>query len=136
VQSTRELLFRDGADKLSRMSVVKQLFHAFINRSQAYDFANHIGLILFGSRVDLACGLTPLYERFRNRIDEVEEEGDTKLWHAINLGATTLREWQQDHAKAATRIVVITDGADKLNLIRQTRAQTSSAALAAAAAAA
>ncbi len=37
--------------RLSRIDTTKQLFHAFINRQEAYDFGNWISLTLFGSDV-------------------------------------------------------------------------------------
>ena len=33
---------------LSRLEAVKQLFHAFISRTEAYDLPHHVGLVLFG----------------------------------------------------------------------------------------
>ena len=59
--------------------MTKQLFHALINRSQAYEYSNQLGLITFGSEVSRVCELMPLYERFRAEIDRVDTDGDTKV---------------------------------------------------------
>lgn len=42
-----------GAVPLKRIEVVKQLFEAFVNRSEAYDYSHHMGLVLFGSTVNV-----------------------------------------------------------------------------------
>ncbi len=56
--------------QLKRIEVVKQLFHAFINRSQAYDYPNHIGLVVFSSNIEYKNPLSPLYENFRKAVDK------------------------------------------------------------------
>ena len=99
--------------KLSRMDVVKQLFHAFINRSCAYDYPNHIGLLLFGSDIDLTCPLTPLYEAFRERVDSMRSKGDTKLYDALSMACDKLVAWRQEHSsEARLRIICLSDGDD------------------------
>ena len=37
---------------------MKQLFHALVNRTEAYSFPHAAGLMLFGSEVKHACPLT------------------------------------------------------------------------------
>ena len=51
---------RTKSRELSRMTGCKQLFHAFINRSQAHSFPNQIGLVVFGSDVETTCTITQL----------------------------------------------------------------------------
>jgi ubiquitin-protein ligase len=99
--------------RLSRMSTVKQLFHAFINRSVAYDYPNQIGLMLFGSEVSLVCPLTPLFEQFREHVDDVQESGDTKLYDALDQGCDVLERWRAEHSTTARlRIICLSDGED------------------------
>ena len=50
----------------------------FINRTEAYDHAHRIALVLFGSRPSVACPFTPLYEEFRAHVDGAAAEGDTR----------------------------------------------------------
>ena len=63
-----------GADNcMTRIETVKQLFHAFSNRSQAYGYAHCIGLVNFGTfedsesqrRQSFECTLTELFENFK-----------------------------------------------------------------------
>ena len=72
--------------KMSRIETTKQLFHAFINRLQAYNVPNQLGLILFSDEVKRSCDMTRLYEKFRQHVDGARAQGDTALWDAI-LGA-------------------------------------------------
>ena len=50
---------------LSRLDVVKALFHALANRSMAYTYKHVIGLTLFGSDVRQTCDLTELFVNFQ-----------------------------------------------------------------------
>lgn len=100
--------------RLTRLETVKQLFHAFINRSQAYDYPNHIGLILFNNRCKLACPLTPLFEVFRDHIDKAYANGGTNLYGAINKAGEYLAEFKVKHTKASLRVLCFTDGEDTL----------------------
>ena len=60
-----------------------QLFHAFINRCQAYNIPNQLGLILFSDSVSRSCDLTRLYETFREHVDRASVGGGTQLFDAI-----------------------------------------------------
>lgn len=96
---------------MTRLQTVKQLFHAFINRSQAYDYGNRIALILFAGKSELACDFTASYETFRAKVDGVSAEGDTNLFEAINTGVKLLNDKHKDHfPKARKRIIVWSDG--------------------------
>ena len=64
---------------------MKQLFHAFINRSIAYSCANQIGLVLFSTTPEYVCPLTSLYERFREEVDAADRDGDTAMYDAIGM---------------------------------------------------
>eukprot|EP01062_Namystynia_karyoxenos_P061728 TRINITY_DN541_c0_g1_i6.p1 TRINITY_DN541_c0_g1~~TRINITY_DN541_c0_g1_i6.p1 ORF type:complete len:1950 (+),score=620.65 TRINITY_DN541_c0_g1_i6:99-5948(+) len=100
--------------ELSRMEVTKQLFHAFINRSLAYDFPVEIGLVLFDSTATVACPISPLFENFRAQVDRAKPHGETCLYSAIHEAAKRLADWQQGprRQEAALRILCLTDGAD------------------------
>ena len=47
---------------------------AFINRSQAYDIAAHVGLVLFNSTFEQTLEFTAAYESFRDRVDKVKKK--------------------------------------------------------------
>lgn len=85
---------------------------AFMNRQEAYDCANHIGLILFSNDVEEACELTPIFENFRDATEHAHASGDTKLYDAIDQACDKLVEWKKKHKKAALRILSFSDGKD------------------------
>lgn len=99
---------------LTRLETTKQLIHAFINRSQAYDFPNEMGLILFSDKVESVCEMTPLYETFRDHIDNANGKGNTMMYDAIDQAIDRLERWSRDekHKDARLRIICLTDGND------------------------
>eukprot|EP01121_Diplochlamys_sp_Union-15-3_P015501 TRINITY_DN5139_c0_g2_i3.p1 TRINITY_DN5139_c0_g2~~TRINITY_DN5139_c0_g2_i3.p1 ORF type:complete len:704 (+),score=145.45 TRINITY_DN5139_c0_g2_i3:728-2839(+) len=99
-------------NKLSRLQTVQQLFNAFINRSQAYDYPNQIGLILFGSEVEYVCPITPLFEVFRDHIENADARGETKLWDAVKTAGEHLVKFSEKHKKAKLRVLCLSDGED------------------------
>lgn len=98
--------------RLTRIQTVKQLFHAYINRSQAYNYANHIGLMLFGTNVDYTCKITPLFEVFRDEIEESSAQGETALYDALDGAADALVAFQREWPDCKLRIIVLSDGDD------------------------
>ena len=57
--------------RLKRMDTVKQLFSAYINRTEAYDLSNYIGLMTYGTDIKQPVSLTPILEDFRSALDHV-----------------------------------------------------------------
>ncbi|CAN0433334.1 unnamed protein product, partial [Scytosiphon promiscuus] len=53
-------------------------------RVQAYDLPQEVGLISFGSKVEVACQPTALLENFRDEVDQLSHGGDTTLWDALS----------------------------------------------------
>jgi hypothetical protein len=82
----------------------------------AYDFPNHIGLLLFSNEIEYKCALTPLYERFRQEVDDAEKEGDTALYDAVNSACDKLTEWRKKYATAKLRILCLSDGKVRIHL--------------------
>eukprot|EP00930_Biecheleria_cincta_P063472 TRINITY_DN4900_c1_g1_i1.p1 TRINITY_DN4900_c1_g1~~TRINITY_DN4900_c1_g1_i1.p1 ORF type:complete len:1840 (+),score=271.72 TRINITY_DN4900_c1_g1_i1:43-5562(+) len=102
---------------LTRIEIVKQLFGTFINRSQAYDYPNEIGLMLFGDETTMACPISPLFEDFRDKVDDAQTSGDTRLYDAVDSAANELEEWRKSKqavgdCDASVRILVLSDGRD------------------------
>jgi ubiquitin-protein ligase len=100
---------------LSRLDMVKQQFAAFVNRSSAYDYAHHIGLVTFGSDCKVACSLTPVFETFRCLLDEVATAGDTRLYDALAQSCDLLTAWKRarpEHNAARLRVLCLSDGRD------------------------
>eukprot|EP01083_Nonionella_stella_P027728 76380_1 len=107
---------------MCRLDIVKQYFDAFLNRSKAYDYANHIGLILFGSKIEIKCNISPLYEKFRDKINEIEVEGRTALRDAIKQAAAELNKWKTQYSNRRNcnlRIIALTDGLDSRSTTKE-----------------
>ena len=99
---------------LSRLNTVKQLFTSFVDRMEAYDMPNSVGLILFGDDVKVEKYLTPYYDDFRASIDSVRPDGETKLFDAIETAADELLLYQRQTGRKdlRLRIVCLSDGND------------------------
>lgn len=103
--------------KLSRLDTVKQLFHAYTSRTEAYDLANQIGLILFGSSATCECEITPFFEHFKSKVDGATANGDTACYDALNLGMTKLLEFEASNPDCNLRIICLSDGVDNKSTI-------------------
>lgn len=101
---------------LTRMQTVQQLFHAFCNRTEAYGLPHHVALIIFGTNVDVACEFTPLFDTFKEAIDNISPAGDTQLIGAIELARKKLESYCVERgfsdAECRKRILVLSDGED------------------------
>eukprot|EP00118_Oscarella_pearsei_P023373 m.279389 g.279389 ORF g.279389 m.279389 type:complete len:667 (+) comp40623_c0_seq3:1198-3198(+) len=100
----------DGS--MSRISAVKQLFHAFANRSMAYNYPHVIGLTLFGSTVSVVSEVSELFESFKENVDVVVASGRTKLYDAVVNAACQLEEFTKSYPNCRKRILCLTDGED------------------------
>lgn len=108
---------RSERPDLSRIECVKRLFDAFVNRSQAYDYANEMGLVLFGSTAQTTCEISPIFEDFRDCVDEAQPNGDTCLFDALDHAVDELERWKEKGTDTlpgdvALRILVLSDGRD------------------------
>jgi hypothetical protein len=104
---------RKKESRLSRIETTKQLFHAFVNRCQAYNIPNQLGLILFSTAVRRSCEMTRLFEKFREHVDRSRAGGDTKLWDAIlDAQAMLLEKFPKAQERPLLRILVLSDGVD------------------------
>lgn len=110
--------------RLNRLETCKQCFNLFIDRSLAYDLPAQVGLVTFNDKVEMPCPISPYYELFREKIEEVQASGGTALFSAIERARDALVEWRdqvvgshdsdqkQPHRNAKLRIVCLTDGKD------------------------
>ncbi|QTF49735.1 RING-finger-containing E3 ubiquitin ligase [Acanthamoeba polyphaga mimivirus] len=101
---------------LSRLDVVKKLFDAYINRSIAYSFNTAIGLMSFSDKSVLECAISPFYESFREKVNELDTSGATALYECLKDSIENLIEWKnadlENRSKAKLRIICLTDGKD------------------------
>jgi len=100
------------AHKMTRISSVQQLFDSLTNRSVAYDFPTELGLITFGDKVTIECELTPMLEKFKGKLKRVQCQGDTKLFDALQMAATSLTARAPESKDRSLRIICLTDGED------------------------
>ncbi|KAH8076720.1 hypothetical protein JL721_744 [Aureococcus anophagefferens] len=98
----------------SRMTVTKQLFGAFLDRTQAHDLPHELALVSFDSAVTVRCELTHLYEKFRDTVNALRTDGDTACYDAIAQAVAMIvaRRAAMTGPAPAARIVVFTDGLD------------------------
>ena len=104
-----------SAKAMTRLDTVKQFFHAFSNRSQAYSYPHNIGLIKFGSFEDaptFECEITELFDTFKAEVDEAEGRGKTHLWDGMLAAHEKLKLFRAGNPEARLRILVLSDGAD------------------------
>ena len=82
---------------VSRLNAVKQLFHAFANRTMAYNLFHVVGLTVFASKLTCVSKVTELFEQFKEYVDALHTRDTTALYDAINDGATQLVEFTTIH---------------------------------------
>ena len=96
---------------LTRIQTVQQLFHALLNRTQAYSFPHNIGLITFGTAPTYTCPITRFYDDFMRSLDRVAVSGDTCLFDAVDMARLKLEEYCSN-LQCKKRIIVLSDGND------------------------
>ena len=90
--------------QLNRIDTVKQLFHAYANRSMAYNLPHVVGLTLFGSEVQVACPLTEAYESFKGiAIAQLLAQMHTEYTHTSKHICPNCSARTQIHSNASTR---------------------------------
>jgi ubiquitin-conjugating enzyme E2 D/E len=97
---------------MTRIGAVKQLFHAFANRSMAYNYSHVIGLTLFGSTVKVVSKVSELFESFKKHVDDTLTSGRTALYDALVNASEQLDEFGSKYPDCIKRVLALTDGAD------------------------
>ena len=82
--------------ELTRMEAVKQVFSAFVSRSQAYKSPVAMGLICFGNNARVEQKLTRVFQYFENSVNRARPNGDTCLFDALNLASDELCKWKNE----------------------------------------
>lgn len=98
--------------RLTRLDVLKQMFEAYINRTTAYGYKTHMGLVTFDTAASVKTSLTHVVENFRRSTSTMAASGDTSLWDALALCRDQLNEYSKKYPGVKKRIIVISDGED------------------------
>jgi Mg-chelatase subunit ChlD len=94
------------------MDTVKQLFDIFINRTLAYGYSHHIGLITFNEAIAYPKAINEVTRDFRQEISALQPTGWTALWDALHRAKVELDSYGSTYPDAIKRIIVLTDGED------------------------
>lgn len=85
---------------------------ALINRTLAYNYKTHVGLVTFATTPNMTTDISHVIENFRRAIDDMHATGDTALWDALALAKDQLVEYNKKYPQAKKRIICISDGVD------------------------
>ncbi|XP_077977751.1 uncharacterized protein LOC144433317 [Glandiceps talaboti] len=108
--SMNEICLGEG---MTRIDATKQLFHAFANRSMAYNFAHIIALTQFDSYVTVVEEFTEAFESFKQNVNELVAVGQTRMYDAIVNAVSQLDEIGVTYPNCTKRILCLTDGEDQ-----------------------
>lgn len=92
--------------------MVKQLFDVFIDRTLAYNYPNHVGLITFADTPNITQAITHVIEDFRASVKDKTFGRYTAIWDALKLAKDELNSYGPKYPHARKRIVCLTDGED------------------------
>lgn len=98
--------------RTTRLDVLKQMFDQFVNRTIAYGYNTHIGLINFSSSATVSRALTDVVEDFRTTVQQLQARGDTAMYDALALARHQIDQYAGKFPNAKKRILCITDGED------------------------
>ncbi|XP_033830965.1 uncharacterized protein LOC117378471 [Periophthalmus magnuspinnatus] len=106
-----------GSVDIEKIHVVKELFNNFANRSMAYDFHHIISLVKFDSTVKTLQTFTETLETFKDSVQNLEANGGTALYDALELGRRKLKKVKTEFPNCVLRVLCITDGNDSSSTI-------------------
>ena len=92
--------------------MVKQVFDVFIDRTLAYNYSNHIGLITFADCPQVKQSITHVVEDFRASVKDQTRGFSTSIWDALETAKIHLNNHGQKYPQAGKRIICLTDGED------------------------
>ncbi|XP_029931219.1 uncharacterized protein LOC115375808 [Myripristis murdjan] len=101
-----------GSVEMKRINAVKELFDNFATRTMAYDFHHVIGLVKFDSTVKTLHTFTETLEKFKEHIRNLEANGRTVLYDALQHGVSELEKVKTRFPDCRLRIICLTDGND------------------------
>ena len=103
-----------GPHTNGKMQLVKEIFNIFINRTIAYNYVHHIGLVTFDSDAQVAQPITPVLEDLRSAVLNIESHGLTALWKALLIAERELSAYSHNYPSAKKRILALSDGENNI----------------------
>eukprot|EP01103_Thecamoeba_quadrilineata_P011284 TRINITY_DN2661_c0_g1_i1.p1 TRINITY_DN2661_c0_g1~~TRINITY_DN2661_c0_g1_i1.p1 ORF type:complete len:1060 (+),score=197.28 TRINITY_DN2661_c0_g1_i1:52-3231(+) len=96
---------------LSKLTLSKQLFHCFTDRTDAYNYAHKIGLIEFASDVTVVCRPTSTLDLFHDSLENISASGNTLMYDSV-IEASKCFSNMELPKSTKLRILLLTDGVD------------------------
>eukprot|EP01103_Thecamoeba_quadrilineata_P011285 TRINITY_DN2661_c0_g2_i1.p1 TRINITY_DN2661_c0_g2~~TRINITY_DN2661_c0_g2_i1.p1 ORF type:complete len:1075 (+),score=177.70 TRINITY_DN2661_c0_g2_i1:81-3305(+) len=96
---------------LSKLTLSKQLFHCFTDRTDAYNYMHKVGLIEFASEVNVVCRPTSTLDLFHDSLENISASGNTLMYDSIIEASKCLSALNLPES-AKLRILLLTDGKD------------------------
>lgn len=105
---------REESKHLSRLHLLKTLFDVFINRASSFDTTVSLvlGLVTFSDKASVELELTPVFEKFREKLETVDAAGDTAVYDALDSARQVLTNFRLDLPNLRRRIIIVSDGED------------------------
>ncbi|KAJ7125758.1 hypothetical protein C8R43DRAFT_1135085 [Mycena crocata] len=105
---------REESRYLTRLDLLKQLFEVFLNRAGSFDTAVSLvlGLVTFSDEASVEQELTPVFEKFRERLGTLYASGDTSVYDALDSARQQLVNYRPDLPNLRRRIIIVSDGDD------------------------
>lgn len=100
---------------LKRNGATNAFFSAFADKSIQFELNNIISLYTFGDQVMKQCDYIKDYNLFIELIDQVKNQGQTRLYDAMDIAVKSLLEVKQQYPNIILRIIAMTDGEDNLS---------------------
>lgn len=109
-----EYFFSSVSHTNRKLQVVKEIFNIFINRTIAYNYIHHIGLVTFDSDAKVAQRITHVLEDLRSAVLNIECYGLTALWKALIIAERQLSAYGSKYPRAKKRILALSDGENNI----------------------
>ncbi|KAJ7021307.1 hypothetical protein C8F04DRAFT_1141408 [Mycena alexandri] len=105
---------REDSKTLTRLHLLKELFHVFLNRAGSFDTTVSLvlGLVTFSEQALVTQELTPIFEAFRQSLDRTTASGNTAVYDALDSARRVLTGYRPDLPNLRKRIVIVSDGED------------------------
>ncbi|KAJ7728334.1 hypothetical protein B0H16DRAFT_242968 [Mycena metata] len=105
---------REESKTLTRLHLLKELFHVFLNRVSSFDTTVSLvlGLVTFSDKALVTQELTPIFENFRQSLDRATASGDTAVYDALDSARRVLTGYRPDLPNLKKRIIIVSDGED------------------------